>query len=1826
MRAPLPPRGPRISLVVSNPEPEEESPLLAPLGGLATTASPRSILTRSASEFGAVSDTDPRPAAAPAADPLPEARTFFARPVPEHPDLEYLENAWRHYRAVLDRPMGSGFSDSLARGFEAAPWLETIRSARARIGDGFESVPALALRRRGLALCAEIDAALLDEDGPNGSNRDVDALRLGADLREWARSLENHEAEPQAAVESYARMVELARRHGLNGLLRGALRDGVRDLYERLAHPSAEADPAAQRRSRYLALHLMAATHGALGEEFRNRFLDARESLIAEADRLEGALRRATEPTARLQLLGELALYYRALRTDAEGGRDVFLEERYQRSLAAIHDEAFRPEVPPELRARVIYETAVQIAADGDEGRCVAWIVELRGEADQLLSRGRRTRDLGERLRLFQEAYAVRGVVGDSAEREAARVELRAALNLVAARADRLTDAEQGRHLQAFLIEAYSSIGDWDAAERAADAIRRGLPEPATTCREGIPTPEMGVEDRALWLLRLGESYQRIASGRVAGTERAPELSRFHEILDDLSGLGARHGRSTMVLYSRWMRALVDGDPAAPRLYEALRDWRPEAEEAEVPGAENGSIDWSLVAARADGPELARAWRSLGSESYEPDLFQSLGARVNEGPGRLSALERSAPTLQWLSMMVEGDFQQRLHAAAEAGEDTSELRRRRDELRDTLTRIQGLILSGRASGTRDAIRLLPEVTGNEDAARNFFREMGRIFEYRALDGSLTSMSSPISDLIDTEAIDDPNVRAARRLSVARVLIREDSIHHRCDAVIASLLQTVEASGQPGYAPPSLESGLTHLFRGTANIDDLAGLYNRIAGNTSLRDQVASTRASLPYWQATNQMVDHLFSVEGGVIVLASLFTAGLAAELAGGALAVELGVEAATISGRMAIALTRFGAMYGTLNVTQFGLTGLYRASEGRPQMTAEQARIQLITSFFSLGVGEIFSAGAGTVLPGILRGAGFSGRGLAIGVGAGRFMAFNEGMVRGEDLAGAWAGVPVSRDPHGVRLFRATVDGALLSLGAHTARGLVPWAPGEGLRSLESEPSREGVRLLVAPEAPRGMEWRGRWEAWREAFRSHALGMVFLFTGTGMLAGGVPLRRSRVTERRPSGLETPPPLPLEEGRWWENPDLVEAAESGFLAREILDVHWPAEGSAPEAPLRVGGTERLREAQIPAVLEVLEEVAVLADRPVRRLRLHLAELTDPANLRLLVEGARARGVHLELRLGSGETITIDASRTATRIEGLSLQRLRTLPDAILNDAAVDLRLAAGERVTGELMEFLQVAQRRGRSFTLRDAEGQTVAALSENGLTLHAERVPETPLREALQRADPSRPLRVFWNDRLRLEILPGAEGRPSINAELSGADTATAQRVLALIVGLSPERLRGSYLQIQNLPQASSEGMRRGLAALARRGLEAGIQRLTVTQAGARSGVYFFRLTRNQPVVRLAYHLETAAPVRDLREAFVEYLTYESAAWSPALLAQHRDALARMWTAALAHVEAFSQNGREREAYQRYWSEPNSVTRWLQGLQTLVSYGRSGSANAARLNGALSRILEFSEPAESGGLLGYAPFVDRALGDNAFELMRIGEQDMGTLTSCLENIGGLMGRNGGVELGGAFVGLVYKAVVAGDGAARHEVEALRDQVREAGRIPGERFRFTILPEDRETRVTTPEWVVQRLDASGRSVQLVAAEVKAVNLRERGEAGLGEAIRKGTRQLTTHLFTAGDSAPRAMLVLRLSQATNRGETTREVRRLLDGEYATLSRSGETALRGAAERMRAMDVRVYFETGPEAAASSVLLSFRNGHWEVAAGRETGMAAAMGSRRP
>jgi hypothetical protein len=192
---------------------------------------------------------------------------------------------------------------------------------------------------------------------------------------------------------------------------------------------------------------------------------------------------------------------------------------------------------------------------------------------------------------------------------------------------------------------------------------------------------------------------------------------------------------------------------------------------------------------------------------------------------------------------------------------------------------------------------------------------------------------------------------------------------------------------------------------------------------------------------------------------------------------------------------------------------------------------------------------------------------------------------------------------------------------------------------------------------------------------------------------------------------------------------------------------------------------------------------------------------------------------------------------------------------------------------------------------------------------------------------------------------------------------------------------------------------------------------------------------------------------------------------------------------------------------------------------------------------------------------------------------------------------------------------------VVADGAARHEVEALRDQIREAGRTPAQRFRFTVLPEDRETRVTTPEWVVEQLDATGRPLRLLAAEVKAVNLQGRGESGLGDAIQKGTSQLTTHVFTDGVADPQAMLVLRLSQATNRGEATRLVRRLLNQEYLRLSGSGESSMQAAALRMRDMTVRVYFETGEAGAASSVLLSFEAGHWEVVAGRGTAFQTAV-----
>jgi len=1800
---------------------EPEFSLALPAGFLAGTGRSRSILGRSAEEFR--SALAPSPAST--EDPLTAARAFFTRPVPDSPNLDYLEEAWRHYQAVLDGAGRTEVTSALSASLEASSWLDQIRHARAVFGDAGETCPSVGQSHRALAVVAEMDAAFLSGDYPNDPTAAVDRLRLTNDLRTWARSLTRHDADPAQAVAAFGRIAELARSSHLNELLHGEIRSGVQELYSRLMHPAADATPEQQVQSHSLALQLMTGALGTLGTEARNDFLDARNAILADADRLETELSRAPDAPSRLQILGTLASLYRQLRRDSEGGTDVFMAERYQRTLTAIRANARDAAVPPSLRAQVIYQTAIQIGRDGDETRCLRWISELRGEADSLILRAHAKREPFARIELLQQALALRTLVGDRAEREEVRGQLRTVLALVESQAGRLPAGDSQRQAQAFLAEAYVGLEDWDAALRVGEALRSSLHTSPAQCRETGEAEGLRVEDHAVWLLRLGDLYQRVANGRVAGTSTPPDFSHFREVLSDLSALGAQHSQRSMVLYSRFMGALLDNDPEAARLYQELQDWRPEAEtRVETPPAtEEGTL--ILVGGTPSRLPNTLDFLQGAREPYSPDLFQNLAARVYQGPRAVQAAERSALTLHWLSLMIEGNYSQRIHAASEDEEDTSALRRERDDMRETLRQVQGLISSGRAGNTHDAIRALAEATGNPEAPGDFYHRLGMIFSYTNLDGSSVGITSAIADLIETETISDPNFQASRRLSIAREMIRDDSLNHRCDSAIASILAAVESSGQPGYAPPPALHSLTNILRDNRNLDDIFDLYNRLAGNRTLGRQVAATRSFLPYWQTANEAVDHLFSVEGGAIVLTSLFTAGLTAELAAAGLTARLGTAALTWGGRATIGLARFGAMYATLNLTQIGLSSGYRALEGRPMMTPEQVQGQLIGSAFSLGVGEIFSAPAGAVAGRIF---GTTSR----VAGVARFMAFNAGMIEGEDLAADLTGAPRSSVPFGVRYFRASLDGAALMAGSHLAHGVLAMPGREGIRVLAESESRTDP---VTAERP----WRLSLERWQEAFRRHALGMAFLFTGTsGIAIGGIPSARRgtarRATPRTPV-LELAPVTPETQPErlpdWRSSQDLREVIETSCLNQEVADVEWPTAESSPDSPLTLGPVEGLPETSVNGLATVLSEAMELTETPIPRVHLRLRQITSHETLQAALSLARHFGTEVELSVGSsGETVRISANRggDSVRVHGLSSERVAALRAETLPGSRLVLRLTDESTETLASRSVELTAANPDRNLVVENARGETLLESGPDGLRLNADRLPTDILRHAVQSAG-SRPVRILVRGVERV-VLSSSSGRSSVNVELRGADAEAAAETLHILSELPSESLQGASVQVQNLSAEASSANRQVLARLTRHALQARVERLFVLFAGVggRAGEPLIRLRRNPSAIRLLYEFNSSSPISEITQVAAEYFAFETAQAHPDLLASYGEvsqdgtsSLVRMWAEALNHAEGFSRRGNERETYQGYWSDPSSLGRWVQGLQTLVSFARSSSANGAVYGRAIQNILNFSQPEGSTGLLGYRPFEGRALGDNAFELMRIGAQEQGTTFRALQQIAEIMGRFNNIEVGGAFVGIIYKATVLGDGPARHELEAFADQIREAQRLSSQRFRITVLPEDRNTTVRTPEWVLESLDTEGRPTQLIAAEVKARNVTRMTDRDAEDMIRNASAQLTTHPFTDGMAQPQAMLILRLTESPNRGNTSSLIRRLLAAEYARLSSSGEPAMQHAAARMSRMAVRIYFEAGERGAGSSTLLEFRNGQWETTSGRSSALAATL-----
>ena len=975
------------------------------------------------------------------------------------PDAETLEQALRHFEALYGENSPGSSSGALAP--EHATILRFL--ARGVVAQNPDLADA-AQRLENERLLCRIYAALLGAEG-NALDREA----LSAAWLRWREALAHYPVDAEVLIQDFAAMAEVLDAQELPEL-RALLSDSVQAQVEAWRRPAAGTDPRAAILGRQHAFELLRGTWEALGETGRRLFLD----LTAELDRAALGLEReaaGAEPAARMQLLGEAAALYRRLAAHPEAGDHY--RGRLRATLESLLEVAGGEAVDPGLRLPAILQVAREFEAEGDAARAETIRADLGARADRALRRGGRSRaSIVDRYADLREALSIYRELGPESSREAASRALESLLRGVLASAARRDHPELRREAEAFALEGYLELGDLEAAEILWRGLREGLPRPETACREGDVEPTTDVDACAAWLRRLAGYAQRLAVARADEGEAPPDFSLFREALQELSALGARHGRRTMALYGRFMLAVLDRDPAAETLYEQLQG-------AGIPGEDGFELpihDLLLAASGAPPPP----------SEVEPDEYRRMAREIWERHRPLMTLERCLPTLGFLSQMIEGNYRQRLAMADEEGQSRIPILAERESMRRGLALVQEALVTGRAADTAAAIELLPDLLGDEAAARDFYRGLGGAFTYEGLDGVEHRDTDVVRRLIDVERSADPEIRAQRYLSLAREMVVADSLNRRCDGLIAALLQTAEDSGARGRAPRPLMEILGNLSRDSRDLGDFSELYNRLAGNETLQAQIRAFREVTPYIQTMNQVVDSVFSVEGGAILLASIFTGGLAAELAGAALLARLGAAAYVVAdgavamtwtARAAVGATRIAAAWTARSATELGGIAVYRAATGRRQMDFEELRLRLITSLFC-SVGDEFAthftrAFLGRALRPVF---GETARGTArtrAATGVAEFFASGLGEMWGEDLGARVAGEAPDTRPFLVRYFEETLHGSFFVAGTRVG---APIAEAATARFRSAEPAGSGPFIEGNGLSEEGVpvEWEG--------------------------------------------------------------------------------------------------------------------------------------------------------------------------------------------------------------------------------------------------------------------------------------------------------------------------------------------------------------------------------------------------------------------------------------------------------------------------------------------------------------------------------------------------------------------------------------------------------------------------------------------------------------------------------------------------------------------------------------------------------------------------------
>ncbi len=419
-------------------------------------------------------------------------------------------------------------------------------------------------------------------------------------------------------------------------------------------------------------------------------------------------------------------------------------------------------------------------------------------------------------------------------------------------------------------------------------------------------------------------------------------------------------------------------------------------------------------------------------------------------------------------------------------------------------------------------------------------------------------------------------------------------------------------------------------------------------------------------------------------------------------------------------------------------------------------------------------------------------------------------------------------------------------------------------------------------------------------------------------------------------------------------------------------------------------------------------------------------------------------------------------------------------------------------------------------------------------------------------------------NYRARLEIqLP------------KGADPERAAALLRVAGDFEPAQLKGANVLVEGLDLSLGGPVKGNLSQLIQKSLWGEVASL---QVGKGKDIFLDTAVKG---TGLAYSFSTKLPFEQGHGYLAEHLAFESAkalgAAGPAdaktaLMQRHFRSAAR--EVLEQHLAASQQLQKLREAAAKGDSRanakiPDQIAKVAQ-FQPFVdgNYGLTWTAAAEKmadfaakpkqreqLNEVLAKIRDFSQR-DANAFLEFKPFDGRAYADNAFEMTRLFAEARADasidLPQVLKHVDALFGTEGKVEVYGAGVGMVYKAKILGDKAAENEFNRFLNMKREAV-ASGEGYRFSIIPEDRtqgaaygtDKFTKTPEWVVEKLDAAGKTTQLAAVEVTTRDGSLTNAFEIEKAIADKVFQITGHEFGKSHNQGDGLIVLRLYKAAGR---------------------------------------------------------------------------------